>query len=260
MAEVRQVPLEEYENMKKSYGLTDEQMRSVMNVEPLKTRWADGYGESRKKDEEISVKDRHQQLVNEIRSRLENGQVEVKPEVKETAENPVQNEVKVDDVPAFSEPETKVEEVPSFAMLQEEMAEEVPSFSMPQENSVADVPEFSVPSVDFSSDEIKKAEAELDLGDNIEFAVPEFTPVMEEVIENMSDVPAFSEPETKVDEVPSFAMPQEEVVSTPTDNTEIALSDDISKSRDEMFEMGKNKLLELLKMDNQLSKSTDFSR
>lgn len=170
MAEVRQVPLEEYENMKKSYGLTDEQMRSVMNVEPLKTRWADGYGESRKKDEQISVKDRHQQLVNEIRSRLENGQVEVKPEVKETVENPVQNEVKVDDTPAFSEPETKVEEVPSFAM------------------------------------------------------------------------------------------PQEEVVSTPTDNTGIALSDDISKSRDEMFEMGKNKLLELLKMDNQLSKSTDFSR
>ena len=343
MAEVRQVPLEEYESMKKSYGLSDEQMRSIMNVEPLKTRWADGYGESRKKEEEVSAKERHQQLVDEIRSRLEKSKSEewveenkkveektvtaheVKVEEKtDTIENvePVQPKTEevsasaqvqpelqpVEEVPSFSEPvqtesfesvpnfeEPKAEEVPNFAMPQMEAEEEatpafdipqmddVPSFAMPTEDvdtvvpENADVPEFSVPPMDFSAGDEKADE------ENPEFAMPEFTPVSEEVVERKEEVLDFQKSEEEagpifympqMDDVPSFAMPTENVevtmrkeeevvthsvteVENPVENAGATTS---TRNLDEMFKMGQKKLLELLKMDNQLTENNDFSR
>lgn len=153
MAEVRQIPVDEYEAQKKSYGFTDEQMRSIIGVEPLKTRWADGFGESRKK-EEPSAKERHQQLVEEIKNRLKNEQtsgntasaqssniqspsVSEKVEVKteEVAPVPPRAEVKVEEpmpTPPKAEevapaPEPIVDDVPAF---------DVPTFEMPQVENV----------------------------------------------------------------------------------------------------------------------------
>ena len=73
MAEIRQIPPDEYESMKKSYGFTDNQMKSIIGVEPIAVRWADGYGESRKK-EEVSAKEKHKQLVEELKNKLRNEQ------------------------------------------------------------------------------------------------------------------------------------------------------------------------------------------
>ena len=95
MAEVRQIPADEYESMKKSYGLSDEQMRSVIGVEPILTKWAEGYGIARpKENEEDKIKERHNQIVAEIKNKLAKESVaaqtpeNLSPSIEEKVEQP----------------------------------------------------------------------------------------------------------------------------------------------------------------------------
>ena len=191
MAEVRQVPADEYESMKKSYGLSDEQMRSVIGVEPILTKWAEGYGIARSKEnEEDKIKERHNQIVAEIKNKLAKESVaaqtpeNLSPSIEEKVEQPAQSF----DMPT-NDPVATEETTPSFEMPDIE----TPSFSMPENT---DIPSFSMPQ------EEDKKETEDDSVPS--FSIPEFSnPAFEPIAEE--ETPEFSTQQpNENDDVPTF--------------------------------------------------------
>ena len=66
MPEIREVPLKEYEEMKKSYGFNDEQMKLIMKVAPMKRRWADGNIDEETEQRPAKPKTRQEQIAPQI--------------------------------------------------------------------------------------------------------------------------------------------------------------------------------------------------
>ena len=193
MADVRQVPLDEYESMKKSYGFTDDQMKSIVGIEPFAKRWADGYGESRKEVDEVKLK--HQKLVEEINKKLKNQTSSSENSKKESAINKVVEEIKVkESKPLFDanlatsesekvevKEETEVFDVPQFEPIVEEVT--APTFEPVEE--VNDIPVFepieneeNIPTFEFKENSESKS-----------FDVPSFNSVQVE-----ENVPSFEMP------------------------------------------------------------------
>ncbi len=191
MAEVRQIPLDEYESMKKSYGFSDDQMKSIIGVEPFAKRWADGYGESRNKEVD-EVKLKHQKLVEEINKKLKNQNSSSENSVKtESPVNKVVEEIKTQESKTSAETYTPKEEP---VKVEEQTVETV----------VADTPSFEIP-----TEETVTAEEP-----SLSFYIPTFEPVQEQEEAQSFDVPSFEpvemeapsfEPATQ--DVPSFEMP-----------------------------------------------------
>lgn len=298
MAEVRQIPADEYESMKKSYGLSDEQMRSVIGVEPILTKWAEGYGIARpKENEEDKIKERHNQIVAEIKNKLKNNEAKesvaaqtpenLSPSIEEKVEQPAQSF----DMPT-NDPVATEETTPSFEMPDIE----TPSFSMPENT---DIPSFSMPQEEDKKEKEKEKETEDDSVPSFsipEFSNPAFEPIAEEETPEFSaqqpnenddvptfemnfDTPSFEETSTvefaqetspsvetsseSNDATPTFTpAPESTVIAEETLANEFIEQSENGKnlSLDEMFEMGQKKLLELMQADNELAKTSDFTR
>ena len=292
MAEARQIPVDEYESMKKSYGFNDEQMKSIIGIEPIKTRWADGYGESRKKDED-SEKLRRQQLVEEIKSKLKNTQSSPQPVEKETVIEESKEEIKVSNEtapqPSYA-PTNTPEPAPSFEMptVNKETTDtqptnnDVPMFDVPEFS----VPEFSLPDETQQNDSSEigmtpKFEVEEDKPSEIDMT-PKFemkeektseidmTPKFEMKEEKTSEIditPKFEMKEDKpseIDMTPKFEMKEDkpsEIDMTPKfEMEESELSQTQTQSRDEMFNTGKKRLLEMINSEKISIEVSDFTR
>lgn len=214
MPEIREVPLKEYEEMKKSYGFNDEQMKLIMKVAPMKRRWADGNIDEETEQKPAKPQTRQEQIANQIREELKRrtGATSNTPEAQvateETASTP--------DVPSFNVPEDSsmnFEEpspAPSFMAPEESMVvEEVPSFETPTfEAPTFDTPnqdeepvEFNVPIVEESpvKEKVEIATAEPKDTPPATFEIPEFSaPSFEMPAEDVNkeeDTESFDEPE-----------------------------------------------------------------
>lgn len=201
MPEIREVPLKEYEEMKKSYGFNDEQMKLIMKVAPMKRRWADGNVDEETKQKPAKPKTRQEQIANQIREELKK-RTGATSNTEDTQEATMET-VSTPDVPSFNMPEDSsinfevLSPAPSFMAPEESMVvEEVPSFETP----TFEVPTFNTPNQDEGP---------------IEFNAPimEETPVKEEVeiaTAEPKDTPqaTFEIPEFSA---PSFEMPAEDV-------------------------------------------------
>lgn len=201
MPEIREVPLKEYEEMKKSYGFNDEQMKLIMKVAPMKRRWADGNIDEETEQKPAKPQTRQEQIANQIREELKK-RTGATSNTEETQEATMET-VSTPDVPSFNVPEDSSinfevpSPAPSFMASEESMpVEEVPSFETP----TFEVPTFDTPNQD---------------EEPVEFNVPivEEVPVKEEVeiatAEPKDTPPAtFEIPEFSV---PSFEMPAEDV-------------------------------------------------
>ena len=218
MANLRQIPADEYEAQKKSYGFSDEQMRSIVGVEPLATRWADGYGESRKK-EEISAKDKHRQLVEEMLKKEQSmvasqpaTEPEPKPEPKPTPQ------------PVFeTTPEPAVAPEPAAAPEPEPS----PAFEMPS----FDAPAFEAPAFEMPTTEETPAKEPEPAPQATPEPAPEPVPTPEESVPTPAPESTQSaEEDAKSDEIPSELKREIDEINA-------------------MFEQGRKRLLELIKSD-----------
>lgn len=199
MPEIREVPLKEYEEMKKSYGFNDEQMKLIMKVAPMKRRWADGNVDEETKQKPAKPQTRQEQIANQIREELKK-RTGATSNTEETQEATMET-VSTPDVPSFNMPEDSSINFevpsPSFMAPEESMpVEEVPSF---------ETPTFEAPTFDTPNQEEKP----------VEFNVPivEESPVKEQVeiaTAEPKDIPpeTFEIPEFSA---PSFEMPAEDV-------------------------------------------------
>lgn len=214
MPEIREVPLKEYEEMKKSYGFNDEQMKLIMKVAPMKRRWADGNVDEETKQKPAKPQTRQEQIANQIREELKK-QTGATSNTEDTQKATMET-VSTPDVPSFNMPEDssiKFEvpsPAPSFMAPEESMpVEEVPSFETPTfEAPTFDTPnqdeepvEFNVPIVEESpvKEEVEIATAEPKDIPPETFEIPEFSaPSFEMPAENVNkeeDTESFDEPE-----------------------------------------------------------------
>ena len=225
MAEVRQVPLDEYESMKKSYGFSDEQMKSIVGIEPFAKRWADGYGESRKEVDEVKLK--HQKLVEEINKKLKNQNSSSENSKTESSVNKVVEEIKAKESKTLADADVvKSESVntqKNDAVKTEEAFKTGETVKVEENSQSFDAPvfepvqnkenaneSFDVPVFEAVPEENKEPQL---------FDAPMFEPVSEET--QSFDVPSFEPVEMEapsfepiVEDVPSFEMPVSETVKT----------------------------------------------
>ncbi len=196
MPEIREVPLKEYEEMKKSYGFNDEQMKLIMKVAPMKRRWADGNVDEERKQKPAKPQTRQEQIANQIREELKK-RTGATSNTEDTQEATMET-VSTPDVPSFN--------VPEDSSINFEVPSPAPSFMAPEESMVVEeVPSFETPTFDIPNNE----------EDSFEFNVPivEESPVKEEV-EIATTEPKDIPPETfEIPEfsAPSFEMPAEDV-------------------------------------------------
>lgn len=205
MPEIREVPLKEYEEMKKSYGFNDEQMRLIMKVAPMKRRWADGNIDEETKQKPAKPQTRQEQIANQIREELKK-RTGATSNTEETQEATMET-VSTPDVPSFN--------VPEDSSINFEVPSPAPSFMAPEESMpVEEVPSFETPTFEAPTFDTPNQDEE-----PVEFNVPiventvEESPVKEEVeiatAEPKDTPPAtFEIPEFSA---PSFEMPAEDV-------------------------------------------------
>ena len=300
MAELQKIPAEEYETKKKMYGFTDEQMKSILKLEPIKTRWADGLDvNSKTETKDDSIKSRHQQLVEEIKNKLKQEQSSENTSTQQNSntEPSAPTEEKVEPVKT-AENSTPVFDIPVFDMPQEEVQ---PTPEIKTENESFNVPTFEMPEFDNVAINEEAAKTEVENIPTFEMPTMEMqpTPTSEPVIETTPTFEQTVEPQPTMEKaeeiqpveeenfnVPSFEMPefdniaineetseieeQEEATAfeikdTPTfenksSEPEPVFASSRTQSRDEMFEMGQKRLLDLLKSDNEVIQQSDFTR
>lgn len=205
MPEIREVPLKEYEEMKKSYGFNDEQMKLIMKVAPMKRRWADGNIDEETEQRPAKPKTRQEQIANQIREELKK-RTGATSNTEETQEATVET-VSTPDVSSFNVPEDSSinfegpSPAPSFMAPEESMpVEEVPSFEEP----TFEVPAFDIPNqeegpVEFNAPIMEEVAKETPAKEEVEIATtePKDTPPA------TFEIPEFS--------APSFEMPAEDV-------------------------------------------------
>ena len=203
MPEIREVPLKEYEEMKKLYGFNDEQMKLIMKVAPMKRRWADGNIDEETEQKPAKPQTRQEQIANQIREELKK-RTGVTSNTEETQEATMET-VSTPDVPSFNMPEDSSinfevpSPAPSFMAPEESMpVEEVPSFETPTfEAPTFDTPnqdeepvEFNVPIVEESS---VKEEVEIATAEPKD--IPPETFEIPEDVNKEEDTESFDEPE-----------------------------------------------------------------
>lgn len=201
MPEIREVPLKEYEEMKKSYGFNDEQMKLIMKVAPMKRRWADGNVDEETEQKPAKPQTRQEQIANQIREELK----------KRTGATSNTEEPKVATVETVSTPDVPSFNMPEDSSMNFEEPSPAPSFMAPEESMpVEDVPSFEVPTFEAPTFDTPNQDEE-----PVEFNAPivEESPVEEEVeiaTAEPKDIPpeTFEIPEFSA---PSFEMPAEDV-------------------------------------------------
>lgn len=245
MPEIREVPLKEYEEMKKSYGFNDEQMKLIMKVAPMKRRWADGNIDEETKQKPAKPKTRQEQIANQIREELKK-RTGATSNTEDTQEATMET-VSTPDVPSFNVPEDSsmnFEEpspAPSFMAPEESMVvEEVPSFETPTfEAPTFDTPnqdeepvEFNVPIVEESpvKEKVEIATAEPKDTPPATFEIPEFSaPSFEMPVEDVNkeeDTESFDEPEV------DFTAPAPAFTNDEVTKAEEKIADEFLKSED----------------------------
>ena len=205
MPEIREVPLKEYEEMKKSYGFNDEQMKLIMKVAPMKRRWADGNVDEETKQKPAKPQTRQEQIANQIREELKK-RTGATSNTEETQEATMET-VSTPDVPSFNVPEDSSinfevpSPAPSFMAPEESMpVEEVPSFETPTfEAPTFDTPNQDEEPVEFNVPIVEEETRETPVKEDVEIATaePKDTPPA------TFEIPEFS--------APSFEMPAEDI-------------------------------------------------
>ena len=245
MPEIREVPLKEYEEMKKSYGFNDEQMRLIMKVAPMKRRWADGNIDEETEQKPAKPQTRQEQIANQIREELKK-RTGATSNTEETQEATMET-VSTPDVPSFNVPEDSSinfevpSPAPSFMAPEESMpVEEVPSFETPTfEAPTFDTPnqdeepvEFNAPIVEESpvKEQVEIATAEPKDIPPETFEIPEFSaPLFEMPAEDVNkeeSTESFDEPEVDLT-APAPVFTNDEVVKA-----EEKIADEFLKSED----------------------------
>ena len=189
MAEMRQVPLAEFEKLKRQYGLDDEQAMAVLKVEPISAngKWADGAkakdGSKPKDAENTKSIDEGSKAREEFDAgETENADDTIIAEFSDVPSFNVNPQELGEGSTEFDVPEFDIGNVPSFDMAMDGIAEVEPTLAMDGEQDVMVTPEFEggmekpevmdVPEFDTSNIEMN-FDAPEDIGD-IEFDVPNF--------------------------------------------------------------------------------------
>ena len=205
MPEIREVPLKEYEEMKKSYGFNDEQMKLIMKVAPMKRRWADGNVDEETEQKLAKPQTRQEQIANQIREELKK-RTGATSNTEETQEATMET-VSTPDVPSFNVPEDSSmnfevpSPAPSFMAPEESMpVEEVPSFEVPTfEAPTFDTPNQEEEAVEFNAPVVEEETRETPVKEEVEIATDE----PEDIPPATFEIPEFS--------APSFEMPAEDI-------------------------------------------------
>ncbi len=179
MPEIREVPLKEYEEMKKSYGFNDEQMKLIMKVAPMKRRWADGNIDEETEQKPAKPQTRQEQIANQIREELKK-RTGATSNTEETQEATMET-VSTPDVPSFNVPEDSSinfevpSPAPSFMAPEESMpVEEVPSFETPTfEAPTFDTPNQDEEPVEFNAPIVEETVEETPVKEDVEIATAE---------------------------------------------------------------------------------------
>ena len=250
MAELQQIALADYEKQKQAYGFNDEQMKQILGLEPVKTRWADGpvVMEEEEKDKQEMPSVETQNIDTEIKEEI--------PNKEELSLSDVQDE----------NPQTF--EIPSFEMKPEEVNFEVPSFEIPDIPSFEMTPEeisFEVPSfentLNAESNENKSEDIEFNIHNNKEveiFSIPQFVMESEDI--------SLKEEDSKEEELqiaPSqfnfenSLKKEEEFEISPT--PQFQMEEHKFSNLDEMFNNASKLLINLIKNErNLVLENTDF--
>lgn len=236
MAELQQIALADYEKQKQAYGFNDEQMKQILGLEPIKTRWADGpvVMEEEEKDKQETPSVETQNIDTEIKEEI--------PNKEELSLSDVQDE----------NPQTF--EIPSFEMKPEEVNFEVPSFEIP------DIPSFEN-TLNAESNENKSEDIEFNIPNDKEvesFSIPQFVMESEDI--------SLKEEDSKEEELqiaPSqfnfenSLKKEEEFEISPT--PQFQMEEHKFSNLDEMFNNASKLLINLIKNErNLVLENTDF--